>query len=513
MRQPYLPLPRFVVTVRSLQRHPCVHATRDLKPENIMVTAVGECKLVDFGTAKDEADTALNGPEFVGTPDYLPPEVLMPWCWAAQTRRVVHGGVCALWCVRVPQIVKSTAKGTCATDLWALGVLVYQMVAGRTPFKVGGTRTGLWVGCTSHRRDVHARGGLQAASPYLTFKRIEVDADVEYPATFPGVARSFVRLLLHRDPVTRVAAARGAGAGSGGADGTWRRYNALWQHPFLSAPADSGDCADAAGTLPPPPLPSPSPAMPASGQAAMPEAPRVWTHAPPVPRLTELSMRAAARAIACIPPVPEAPVAAPPVAAASTPPAPPTSTPPAHLPASPPPPLLPSLPPPPPPAAPAAADDLDASPPPLEPVATEDVPTPAAAPAWFSETLRAVFHSRIMAMPSAVRAELRRQVALRRSLGSSHTLGLFVPCPEDARFLRAEGRTFIGLEQDVQVCRVRGRRRGGLAPDPRGLPVGAVCLCMCNRRGNGVNHSCLLCSHTRECPRVGLAWKRCRRWS
>lgn len=35
----------------------------------------GRVLLVDFGTAKDMRDPKLNGPEFVGTPEYLPPEV------------------------------------------------------------------------------------------------------------------------------------------------------------------------------------------------------------------------------------------------------------------------------------------------------------------------------------------------------------------------------------------------------------------------------------------------------
>jgi serine/threonine protein kinase len=71
-----------------------------------MVTAEGIVKLVDFGTAKDLVDTSRNGPEFVGTPDYMAPEV-------------VTGGA-----------------ATPASDLWALGCMLYQSAVGRTPFKV-----------------------------------------------------------------------------------------------------------------------------------------------------------------------------------------------------------------------------------------------------------------------------------------------------------------------------------------------------------------------------------------
>jgi serine/threonine protein kinase len=79
---------------------------RDLKPENVMVTSDGVVKLVDFGTAKDLVDVSRNGPEFVGTPDYMAPEV-------------VNGGA-----------------ATPASDLWAFGCMLYQSAVGRTPFKV-----------------------------------------------------------------------------------------------------------------------------------------------------------------------------------------------------------------------------------------------------------------------------------------------------------------------------------------------------------------------------------------
>ena len=44
--------------------------------ENMMLTEEGHVKLIDFGTAKDLMETDLNGPEFVGTPEYMSPQTL-----------------------------------------------------------------------------------------------------------------------------------------------------------------------------------------------------------------------------------------------------------------------------------------------------------------------------------------------------------------------------------------------------------------------------------------------------
>jgi serine/threonine protein kinase len=80
---------------------------RDIKPENMILTDNGHLKVIDLGTAKDLIETDLNGQEFVGTPEYMSPQTV-------ESKKTSNIGIEA--------------------DIWALGVVLYQLFMGTTPF-------------------------------------------------------------------------------------------------------------------------------------------------------------------------------------------------------------------------------------------------------------------------------------------------------------------------------------------------------------------------------------------
>ena len=92
-----------------LHEHGIVH--RDLKPENVLVGSDGGLKICDFGAALRQSARRLtwrNLSDAIGTPEYMSPEQ-------------VQG-----------------KRGDARSDIYALGVILYELVAGVPPYR-GGT--------------------------------------------------------------------------------------------------------------------------------------------------------------------------------------------------------------------------------------------------------------------------------------------------------------------------------------------------------------------------------------
>ena len=130
--------------------HQCGYVYRDLKPENILLDTNGCVRLADFGMAKK-----LVGNEraytICGTAQYMSPEVFN------------HNG-CRF-----------------EADFWALGILIYELCSGGTPF-----------GADKDSRQELYRRLMQHRNDTMTF-----------PAWFDIETASIVRALLHEDETKR----------------------------------------------------------------------------------------------------------------------------------------------------------------------------------------------------------------------------------------------------------------------------------------------------------------------
>ena len=134
-------------------------AHRDLKPENVMLTTSGRVKVLDFGLARvsatriaiaADAESEPKHTLIAGTPGYLSPE---------QARGEVS---------------------TTAADLWSFGLLLVELLTGKTPWPVG----------------LGSQELLQRASR----------AEVAIPTGLPRLETQLLRTLLAPDPQARPSA-------------------------------------------------------------------------------------------------------------------------------------------------------------------------------------------------------------------------------------------------------------------------------------------------------------------
>ncbi|KAI5954643.1 PKH1 [Candida jiufengensis] len=129
---------------------------RDIKPENILLDDKMRIQITDFGTARllekkdDESEdypVDVRAKSFVGTAEYVSPELL-------ESKYCGKPG-----------------------DIWAFGCIIYQMIAGKPPFK--------------------------ATNEYLTFQKI-TKLQYAFSAGFPNIIRDLIKKILVLQPSKRV---------------------------------------------------------------------------------------------------------------------------------------------------------------------------------------------------------------------------------------------------------------------------------------------------------------------
>lgn len=177
---------QLVVCIRAFQRLSMVH--RDLKPENVLIDKKGHLKVIDFGTVQvsglEEIQSPVKEDCPVGSVDYIAPEYLMG------------------------------EKGVHRSDIFSLGVIVYEMLTGSLPFKTPAVQHTIprnyeywkYQSARTHRRELPAWVdlALKKATAPEPARRYAAMSEFMHDLTVPNqemVDRAESAPLLERNPI------------------------------------------------------------------------------------------------------------------------------------------------------------------------------------------------------------------------------------------------------------------------------------------------------------------------
>ncbi|XP_015931041.1 atypical protein kinase C [Parasteatoda tepidariorum] len=129
---------------------------RDLKLDNVLLDHEGHIKLTDYGMCKEGIRPGDTTSTFCGTPNYIAPEILRGEDYS-------YG-----------------------VDYWALGVLLYEMLAGRSPFDIVGA----------------AENPDQNTEDFLF--QVILEKTIRIPRSISVKAQSVLKGFLNKNPVERL---------------------------------------------------------------------------------------------------------------------------------------------------------------------------------------------------------------------------------------------------------------------------------------------------------------------
>lgn len=148
---------------------------RDLKLDNVLIDHEGHIKLTDYGMCKEGIRVGDTTSTFCGTPNYIAPEILRGEDYSF------------------------------SVDWWALGVLMYEMLAGRSPFDIG----------------VYSESPDQNTEDYLF--QVILEKPIRIPRSLSVKACNILKGFLNKNPVERLGCHPDTG------------FQDIFHHPFFKS--------------------------------------------------------------------------------------------------------------------------------------------------------------------------------------------------------------------------------------------------------------------------------------